>query len=171
MGRNVEVKVMLKDVEGIRCRLADLGVDPQGVLKQMDTYLESQPGTRLKVREQTSGGHQLIVYRRPDEEDLRTSEYVLAPIPATLKEAMASAPGVRGVIRKTRDLWMWGRTRIHLDEVDGLGSFLELEVVMAEDEEIRVGQYEAEKILKALGLDAEPRISGSYMDLADARHR
>ena len=68
-------------------------------------------------------------------------------------------------IQKTRHLFILGRTRVHLDDVSGLGTFLELEVVLADGESPQAGEAEAESILERLGLKGAPRIAGSYVDL------
>ena len=63
---------------------------------------------------------------------------------------------------------MAGRTRIHLDRVEGLGDFMELEVVMQEGEDDLVGMQQAQDLMKALGLETAPRIRGAYRDLLAA---
>jgi predicted adenylyl cyclase CyaB len=85
--------------------------------------------------------------------------------PARLREALSHALGVVRQVAKTRHLLLLGRTRIHLDRVEGLGDFLELEVVLKEDDAVTGGELEAEEILARLALGARPRIAGSYVDL------
>ena len=85
--------------------------------------------------------------------------------PTALREALAHALGVARQVAKTRHLLLLGRTRIHLDHVEGLGDFLELEVVLADARRRRAGEQEAERILAQLALGDRPRIPGSYADL------
>src|SRR5262245_56641893 len=168
MARNVEVKIRVDDLEGVRAGVLALGAEDRGVLHQVDTYFETRgPGTRLKLREHRPGRAELIAYRRPDVPGLRTSDFHLVPIedPASLRKALIHALGTTRQIVKTRQLLLLGRTRIHLDRVEGLGDLLELEVVLDEGDTVADGEQEAEHILERLGLDRQPRIAGSYLEL------
>ena len=66
---------------------------------------------------------------------------------------------------KKRNLYFVGRTRIHVDRVKGLGSFVELEVVLEDDENVNAGVKEAERIMQQLGIDEAQRVEGAYVDL------
>jgi predicted adenylyl cyclase CyaB len=168
MNRNVEVKVKVEDPAAVLARIPSLGADDRGVIRQTDTYFKgAAEGLRLKLREQDPGPAELIAYERPTEAGLRTSRYMVVPEsrPAELKRALELALGIRSVVVKTRRLLLAGRTRIHLDEVEGLGSFLELEVVLGAAEAEEAGRVEAKRILAALGLANAPRIAGSYAEL------
>lgn len=77
------------------------------------------------------------------------------------------ALGVRGVVRKTRYLYMVGQTRIHLDDVEGLGHFMELEVVMREGQSDAEGQAIAEDLMRRLGVRKDAWLEGAYMDLIE----
>ena len=85
----------------------------------------------MKLREQTPGDDELIAYRRPDDEQARVSEYLRVAVPdaAALREALDAAYGTRVVVAKQRRLLLWENVRIHLDEVEGLGSYMELEAL------------------------------------------
>jgi predicted adenylyl cyclase CyaB len=74
---------------------------------------------------------------------------------------------VRGVVVKRREVIIVGRTRIHLDEVRHLGSFLELEVVLRDDEPAEAGEREARRLLETLGIATSSLISGAYIDLLE----
>jgi predicted adenylyl cyclase CyaB len=168
MPRNVEVKIRVGDLEDLLRRVLALGAADAGSLHQVDTYFGTPAGRggRLKLREQRPGGAQLIAYHRPDTAGLRTSDYRVAAVadPAALRDALAAALGVTGRIEKVRRLLLRGRTRIHLDRVEGLGSFLELEVVLGDGEATGSGEREAEQLLTDLGLEGAPRLPGSYRD-------
>ncbi len=77
------------------------------------------------------------------------------------------AYGIRGVVRKTRYLYLAGQTRIHLDDVEGLGRFMELEVVLEEGQSDAEGQKIAEDLMSALGVERDDLIDGAYMDLLE----
>ncbi len=164
--RNVEVKVRVPALDALESRVRALGADDRGVLRQSDTYFAAP--TRLKLRRQQGQAAELIAYARPDRPSLRTSEYHIwrtADGPG-LEALLAAALGVRARIVKARRLFVLGRTRIHLDAVEALGHFLELEVVLAEGEDEADARREAEALLSALGLADAERIAGSYADLA-----
>ena len=165
---NVEVKLRVEALEPIAVRLRALGARDHGRIRQIDTYFWTPaPGTRLKLRAQQPGASELIAYSRPDRTALRASRYRICPVPdtAALEEALGQALGVTARVVKSRHLFLVGRTRIQLDRVEGLGSFVELEVVLGPGEAEEVGAREGERLLAALGIAAAPRIAGSYADL------
>ena len=65
---------------------------------------------------------------------------------------------------------MIGQTRVHCDEVEGLGDFMELEVVLNDNQTTQEGQDIAEDLMAKLGIDKSKLISGAYMDLLEAKH-
>ena len=134
-------------------------------LHQVDTYFDAPRG-RLKLREINGTEAQLIHYDRLDQAKPHASDYVIAPVadPAALKEALGRALGIRTVVEKQRELYLWGHTRVHLDEVVGLGSFLELETVIT-DQTQEEAERECREVQEALGIGEEALIAGSYADL------
>jgi homotetrameric cytidine deaminase len=112
-----------------RCRA--LGASDKGVLHQRDTYFAGRHG-RLKLREEGGSGAELIAYRRPDTTEAEQSAFIRADAadPAALHKALAAALGETVVVVKRRRLWMWENVRIHLDDVEGLGTFIELEALI-----------------------------------------
>ena len=119
--------------ETLRAALALDGVTDRGVLRQRDTYF-AVPDGRLKVREEDGRPALLIPYARADVAGARESSYRLidVPDPQALIAALASTVGVRVVVAKQRRLLLWQDVRIHLDTVEGLGAFVELESVVGE---------------------------------------
>jgi predicted adenylyl cyclase CyaB len=136
-------------------------------MRQVDTYFHVHHG-RLKLREIDDREAQLIQYERADRAAAHPSDYFVAPVeePALLKQALTRALGVRAVVEKTRELYLWGRTRVHLDEVAGLGSFLELETVVG-DQTVEEAEQECREVQAVLGVREEALVSGSYADLAE----
>ncbi|HUZ00375.1 MAG TPA: class IV adenylate cyclase [Thermomicrobiaceae bacterium] len=165
--RNLELKVRAADLDALLDRTLALGARDEGASRDIDTYFAA-PSGRLKLR-QTEGvsGGTLVAYRRADEPGSRYSHYRLVEVadaPALLA-ALTETLGVRVVVVKQRHVLIYGATRIHLDRVDGLGSFVELETVLAGQAEAEA-TAEHELVKRALGLeDAEPVVS-SYGDLA-----
>lgn len=170
MARNIEIKARLGhigDIEPRAAALADQGPVP---IAQDDTFFACANG-RLKLRAFADGTGELIFYRRADQAGPKTSFYVRTPTadPAGLREALTLAHGQAGRVRKQRTLYIAGRTRIHLDVVEGLGHFLELEVVMQEGEPAEGGEREAEALMQALGIAPEQLVQTAYVDLLAAR--
>ena len=111
----------------------------------------------------------MIYYGRPDTPSAKRSRYSVVRIdePDLLREVLAEAVGVRGTVKKRRALYRIGRTRVHLDEVEGLGSFIELEVVLAEGEMVDDGAAEAERLMGELGIGEEGLVACAYIDLLE----
>jgi homotetrameric cytidine deaminase len=165
--RNVELKARDADPEATLRRALELGASDEGVLRQRDTYFGRARG-RLKLREQEGGRDriaQLIAYQRPDDAQARTSAYRIAEVadPDALREALDSALGTRVVVDKRRHLLLYENVRIHLDDVDGLGSFVELEGVAAPDSDLARENDLVERLRAQLHL-GEP-VPVSYSDL------
>jgi homotetrameric cytidine deaminase len=154
--RNLEIKARDADPRRTLELALEAGADDHGEIAQRDTYFGHASG-RLKLREQTPGETELIQYRRPDEAGPRTSEFRRVPVgeAEALRGALDAALGTLVEVRKRRRLLLWEGIRIHLDEVDGLGSFLELEAPGAGE---RLGEL-SEK------LGVTDLIAGSYSDL------
>ncbi len=126
--RNLEIKARDADPRRSLELALELGAEDRGEIAQRDTYFGQASG-RLKLREQHPGDAELIHYRRPDETGPRVSDYRLVAVgeAEALREALDAALGTLVVVEKSRRLLIWEGVRIHLDEVEGLGSFLELE--------------------------------------------
>jgi adenylate cyclase class IV len=194
MSANLELKARCADLAAARERAKVVATAWLGVDEQVDTYFRVpasearseptrglasreasgviRPG-RLKLRESSLSGGQLVPYLRPDAAAARRSDYVLIPVPepARARELLAALFGVHCVVRKTREIALCENVRIHLDRVEGLGDFVELEAVW---DGSPAGQAEqARKIAflcEALGIRAEDLVAGSYEGmLAPAR--
>ncbi len=166
MPRNIEIKARITNVEAILPRARQVAGGGPELILQDDTFF-SVPHGRLKLREFADGSAELIHYHRPDHGDTRASDYVRVPVPdaQTLREALARACGTAGRVRKQRWLLRAGTTRIHLDRVEGLGDFMELEVLLTEAQTDADGTAIAEALMQSLGLAGAERIAGAYLDL------
>lgn len=166
MARNVEIKARVACIDALLPRARALAEGDAQRIEQDDTFFRVPHG-RLKLREFGDGSAELIHYQRPDTPGAKLSDYVrtAVPQPATLREALQRALGVEGRVRKQRTLLLAGQTRIHLDRVEGLGDFVELEVVLRDDQGEHEGARIADALMHELGLAAAPRIAGAYLDL------
>jgi predicted adenylyl cyclase CyaB len=168
MPTNIEIKARVGDMADLRRRAQAISDTPVQIIPQEDTFFHVPKG-RLKLRQLKPDLAQLVYYERPDQGGPKRSNYFIYEItdPAGLKTALGMALGVRGVVRKTRYLYMAGQTRIHLDDVEGLGKFMELEVVLREGQTYVEGQAIAKKLMKQLGVQKKDLLEGAYMDLLE----
>jgi predicted adenylyl cyclase CyaB len=164
--RNVEIKARIESVQALLPRAQAIAGSPAQTIRQDDTFFACAHG-RLKLRDFGDGHGELIQYQRADAAGPKTSTYVRSPTasPATLRDALARGLGQIGRVRKQRLLLLAGRTRIHLDRVEGLGDFLELEVVLADGEDEAAGLAEAHALMQRLGIAPAQLVRGAYLDL------
>ena len=170
MAANIEIKARVHDIQALRRRAEALSDTPLQVIPQEDTFFNVPKG-RLKLRQLAPDFGQLVYYGRTDASGPKRSDYLLAGTsdPSALKAALTAALGVRGVVRKIRYLYMVGQTRIHLDVVEGLGDFMELEVVLRPGQSDVEGQTIADDLMDRLGIQRGDLLEGAYMDLIEAR--
>lgn len=170
MPRNIEIKARIGSVETLLPRALALAGGAPELITQDDSFFRVPQG-RLKLREFADGRAELIHYHRPDTREAKASDYVRVPVPepAALREALTRACGLLGRVCKQRWLLHVGQTRIHLDRVDGLGDFMELEVVLQDTQRDAEGAAIAEGLMCALGLAGAERLAGAYLDLLAAR--
>jgi predicted adenylyl cyclase CyaB len=145
---NFELKAHCTDLALARERARAMATRWLGLDRQVDTYFRT-PAGRLKLRESSLSGAQLVPYLRPDAPAARRSDYVVIPVPdpARTKQLLAELLGVHRVVRKLREIGWFENVRIHLDQVEGLGDFLELEAVWDGD---GVGEAEQRRKLAFL---------------------
>jgi len=176
---NIELKARLQNFERVHSVLAQHQIALAATLRQIDTYFHAPHG-RLKLREINEETAQLIFYQRPDRAEVKRSDYMIAPVasPAALREVLGAAYGIRTVVKKTRELYLLPRqfgaaagraapdlVRLHLDAVEGLGNFLEIEVIVREGEAPQLAEQEAQFWLREFGISPADLLSGSYADL------
>ena len=137
------------------------------MIDQDDTFF-AVAHDRLKLRRFADGSAGLIQYLRPDRADAKASDPVRVPVADAdaLGDALTRACGALDRVRKRRLLLMAGQSRIHLDRVDGLGDFLELDVVLCDGQSDADGTAIAERWMAALAIAPEERLAGAYLDLA-----
>lgn len=169
MPSNIEIKARIRDFDEIRQRAEALSNTPVQVIPQEDIFFNTDTG-RLKLRILASDRAQLIYYTRPDQEGPKRSDYHISETadPENLKITLRLAYGIRGTVKKTRYLYIVGQTRVHLDDVAGLGQFMELEVVMQEGQSDVDGQAIAEALMTSLGIERGDLLEGAYMDLLES---
>ncbi len=166
MARNIEIKARIESIESLLPLAAKIANEGPIEIVQDDTFFAC-PNGRLKLRSFSEHDGQLIFYQRPDSAGPKESFYVISPTssPDTLRRVLSLAYGESGRVRKHRTLFMAGRTRIHLDKVEELGYFLELEVVLAEGETNEAGISVAHELLEKLSVSMHQLVEEAYIDL------
>ncbi len=169
--RNIELKATLRNpalARGVAASLADRAVE---VLSHTDTYFHCHHG-RLKLREIDGQGATLICYDRADQAAAKPSDYRLVEITdaAGLLAALTAALGVWLVVRKRREVYWHRNVRIHLDEVESLGSFLEFEAVLSRTAD-EASAYSLLVVLsRQFELSPDDLIDCSYSDMLARRY-
>ena len=169
MARNVEVKARLAGLDAARRAAERLGARFVWVDEQVDRYYEIGEGGRVKLRTCGRGPAELIRYARPETAGVRASEYEVLPVRDAEAEACL-VPKTRPivVVHKQRELWLLDNVRIHLDAVDGLGTFLELEAVVDDAHDETCCYEQVRRMLPAFGVDETDCLRASYSDLLRA---
>lgn len=164
--RNLELKARCGDSNKVAALVAQLGARNAGLEVQTDTYFRAVRG-RLKLREIERRPAVLIAYERPDSAAARMCNYHLVPVadPGALKNLLSDALGVRGVVAKHRHIWLWQNVRIHLDEVAGLGMFIEFEAVIGSEAEEAAAPAQLATLCRTLAITPSDHIAVSYADL------
>lgn len=165
--RNVEIKARIAHFPNFLKKASEISDKSEVVLDQTDTYFNICKG-RLKLRQIKNGIAELIFYDRPDVEGPKLSSYskqqfVKVEEAEGLKKVLECSLGIVGIVKKKRSLFMVERTRIHVDDVESLGHFMELEVMLNEDETVEEGQRVADELMLRLGVLPTDLISGSSL--------
>src|SRR6185437_2517259 len=164
---NVEIKARDADPEATVARCQALGAADHGVLSQRDTYFAGRHG-RLKLREQDGADAELIAYRRPDTTEAEESAFVRAPVgdPGALHEALGAALRQTVVVVKRRRLFLWEHVRIHLDDVEGLGTFIELEAMVGPGlNSVEEASAKVARLRSELAIADDALVAAGYSDL------
>jgi adenylate cyclase class IV len=177
MSRNIELKAHSEDLAAAERVARSLGASPAGRLWQRDTYFSCQHG-RLKLREQRAidSDHldaivqtesELIGYDRPDEPQARGCNYTRVPTAHgdDLRDTLARTLGITVEVIKTRSVWLWKNVRIHLDEVEGLGTFLEFEAIVGEQCDDAAAHGKIKELIQTFALSSADIADISYSDM------
>jgi adenylate cyclase class 2 len=163
--RNIELKALDPDPARSLEVCRALGAQDEGVLWQRDTYF-SVPVGGLKLREQEPGRPHLIQFERADEPRQRESRYRIVELQEaqTLLAALTRAIGVTVAVTKHRHLFLWHGVRIHLDDVDRLGTFIELEAVAPADSDLHSEHQLARQLREAFAITDERLLATGYAE-------
>jgi len=164
--RNIEIKAHVSDADRLRATVEGMSDTQAEVLNQQDVFFAVETG-RLKLRIMGDGCGELIHYDRPDIGGPKVSHYLIAPTtaPEVLMTILSRVLPIVGTVRKQRLLYRVGQTRIHLDQVENLGDFVELEVVLRPDQTEEEGVSIAEYLMSRLEIPREQLVRKAYIDL------
>jgi len=170
MQQNIEIKARIKAPDKLRAALDVLCPQAPELLCQDDCFFRCPDG-RLKLRHFADGTAELLFYRRDDTDGPKTSSYWRSPVSnaQSMRELLSNALGSEGRVIKQRWLYLHGRTRIHVDQVQGLGDFVELEVVLQAEDSLVDGEQEAQMLMRELQIRPQQLIAGAYLDLLKAK--
>ena len=166
---NVEIKARVSDLEHQIREASRISDTAREVIYQEDTFFPCREG-RLKLRKFDEKRGEIIFYKRADEKGPKVCRYHVCPVhnPGCLEETLRAALGVHGVVRKKRTLLLAGQTRIHFDDVEDLGHFIELEVVLSPGQSQAEGQAIARRLMQKLGISEADLLDEAYVDLLSA---
>lgn len=166
--RNIEIKAQIDGPEAFLRRVEIArqltGTDGE-IIKQHDVFFNAERG-RLKLRYLETKKSELIQYFRPDVGGPKLSTYHKLDLdePKLLETILAESIGIKGEVKKHRHLFLHGQTRVHLDDVEGLGHFLEFEVVLKPEQSVDEGTTIANEMMKKFEIEEKDLIQGAYMD-------
>ncbi|MBN8685365.1 MAG: class IV adenylate cyclase [Chitinophagales bacterium] len=164
---NVEIKARSSDSRFIRDYLLSKGAEYKGTDHQTDTYFKV-PNGRLKLREGNIENN-LIFYSRPDQAGPKESVFQLVKVEdaAGLKKALTSANGIKIIVEKKREIYFIANVKFHIDEVPGLGSFVEIEAGNITAPLLGAAELkqQCDDYLDAFGIREEDLVEVSYSDL------
>jgi adenylate cyclase, class 2 len=165
---NIEIKARCEDIQRAEENLNAIGAGPAGTFHQQDTYFRVAEG-RLKLREMGPDEGHLIYYKREDLPGPKRSDYEIAftTDPEAMRRMLRELLGTWIEVEKTRQVWLWENVRIHLDDVKGLGRFVELEAV-TDEKGIEESHRRVETLMRALEIKPEQLVEGSYGDILAA---
>jgi predicted adenylyl cyclase CyaB len=166
MARNVEIKARVESFDLLIDKVSAIADKGPMEIRQHDAFFNCAEG-RLKLRILSEHSGELIFYQRTNNKGPKESYYLISPTdsPETLMKLLSAAYGCLGQVRKKRGLYHAGRSRIHLDQVVGLGNFLEIERILDDEETAAAGMGEVWELLDAFGIQTADLVEGAYLDL------
>lgn len=168
MARNIEIKARVNDVKAMQMRIERLAGANPVILEQEDIFFHV-PAGRLKLRIENGFNGQLIHYVRKDITGPKQSDYEIVKVPDAegLKKILTAALGVRGIVKKKRRLYLYGNTRIHLDKINELGDYIELEVRQTVRRIKQDPEAQTKEVMKDLSIMQEDLVECAYIDLLE----
>ena len=164
--RNIEIKARYSDLSRAREIAKELGGNFLWKDQQVDTYFTVARG-KLKLRESGLNGAELLPYLKRDDHGHKRSDYAKLPVaePDVVRGLLDELLGRKLQVRKTREVYLVGNVRVHLDEVEGLSTFLELEAVVPAGGNEAAEHAKVRTMLDRFGVPTGDLLEGSYPDM------
>jgi predicted adenylyl cyclase CyaB len=168
MGQNIEIKARCNNLDKIRNQMAELPAEHSGTEKQHDTFFVTPKG-RLKLRQSSLYGDSLIPYMRENQEGPKQSNYALIKLSngEKTKKLLSEILGTRIEVLKKREVYIYENVRIHLDLVENLGEFIELEAVIDSEDEMEANYNKVQHLMELLEIEQKDLMDVAYADLLE----
>lgn len=168
MGLNIEIKARCNDHSQVEKVMQRMNIPFESSEAQADTYF-NVPNGRLKVREYGNKNAVLIPYIRPDLNKPRSSDYVLLDInePNHTIDLLENMFGIRLVVEKVRKIYLYDNIRIHLDFIEDLGKFVELEGVITQEDQREETLQKIELLMELFEIKENDIVENAYVDLLE----
>ena len=162
--QNIEFKAELRDLEAARSQCRVLAAEKIGVLDQTDTYFKLADG-RLKKRQAPGEPIEWIYYHRDNRVTPKMSNYTILTDDQARRRWGTESLRQWLVVRKKRELWMIDNVRVHLDQVEKLGDFLEFEAIVSRQFDVKECHMAVDELRQMFAPVLGESISVSYSDL------
>lgn len=161
----IEIKARSSDSQSVRTLLQDHQADFKGIDHQTDTYFNVAKG-RLKLREGNIENN-LIHYHRPNIDGPKNSIVTLykSNPDSTLKEVLTNALGIKVIVKKQREIYFIENVKFHIDTVDALGHFIEIEAIGTKQDALEDLQKQCEHYMTLFQVKQQDLVTHSYSDL------
>ena len=167
MAKNLEIKALCSNLSKAEKIVKKIATEYLGMDLQIDTYFNTKSG-RLKLRESSLSGDYLIPYLRPDQSEAKLSLYDKIDVANTknVKDLFEKILGIHCIIKKKRSIYLYENVRIHLDQVEKLGTFIEFEAVYDKDNnDEETQQQKIYSLMQQIGISKKMLIASSYEHL------
>ncbi len=167
--KNLEIKARYPWTDEVVNILNEIDAQFKTVEIQTDTYFDVNNG-RIKIRERLGKDAEMIQYFREDKADIKECSFSLVHVknPESVKSILTREHGIREVIQKHREIWIWHNVRIHFDRVKKLGEFIELEAGIDDDNPVDVSESRIRELMVKFDIKKHNLIEQSYIDLIES---
>lgn len=170
--QNIELKAKYSRFAYARKCVLKLGGDHHETIHQTDVYFRIPDG-RMKLRYIRGASGYLVFYKRNDNPEPRASEYYIYDTknPEALEKVLTKAHGMLAKVQKKREVHLIDNVRIHLDDVNGLGQFIEFEAVLSSEKSAVEEKQKLENYMKLFAIDHTKLQAISYLDMVLAQSK
>lgn len=171
MAKNIEIKARIGNEVQLMSVLNSIVKQKPEILVQKDIFYKIR-NARLKLRSINGGENELIFYRRPDDKSPKESSYYRIKVifPSIANLVLRTILGTRGIVKKHRNVFYLENIRIHLDRVEGIGSFIEFEYLVDKFHTEVMGRERLKNLLSTFEINSTDLCAISYIDFLEREH-